>query len=304
MEKALEAQQTERDARVTIDWKALPWAPIAVIVALLVALYWDVVREMAMVWWTDDAYSHGMLIPPLALYIAWLSRDQILAAPIAPSRWGYGLTAAGGLIFLLGRLGSEFFLTRISLVIILAGMALTYWGARRLRELAFPLILLATMVPLPQVLYNRLAAPLQLFSSSVASSALEALSIPVYRDGNVMHLPEISLGVAEACSGLRSVSSLSVLALVVGFLVCRTVGFRLFLFLLAFPVAIVINVIRIILTAILAKHDPALAEGVFHSFSGWVIFLVGFAILYGLAMALERLEKRVAPPAAPASAAS
>ena len=291
----------ESASAVAVDWKALPWTSLAVIATLLVALYGEIVRDMALVWWTDDAYSHGMLIPPLAVYIAWMSRDEILAVAAEPSRVGYLVTAVGGLVLLVGRLGAEFFLTRVSLVVITAGLVLTYWGWRRLRLLSFALILLATMVPIPAIVYNRLAAPLQLFSSAVASSTLELMSIPVYRDGNVMHLPEISLGVAEACSGLRSVSSLSVLALVAGYLVCKTLPFRLALFLLAFPVAIAINVVRITLTAVLAKQDPALAEGIFHSFSGWVVFLVGFAILYALAIVLERVERLSRPASEPQS---
>lgn len=268
----------------------ISWAAFALIGGLMVLLYWDVVPAMANTWWTDEAYSHGLLIPPLAAYVAWLNRDQVLAVPATADARGLLLVAAGCSMHLLGRLGAEFFLTRVSLVVILAGVILTYWGLGRLWQLSFALVLLATMVPVPQIIYNKLAAPLQLFASAVASNTLELLGIPIFRDGNVMHLSEISLGVAEACSGLRSISSLSVLALVIGYFVCTSVGVRALLFFMSFPVAIAVNVLRIVITALFAREDPALAEGFFHSFSGWVVFLVGFSFMYGIAVVFARFE--------------
>ncbi|MBI1353825.1 MAG: exosortase [Acidobacteria bacterium] len=273
-----------------INWKTLPWAPIVAIGALLVALFWSVVPSMVEVWMTDEAYSHGLLIPPLAGYIAWIQRDKILAEPARQDARGLLVTALGCLVLLVGKLGAEFFLTRISIVIILCGLILTFWGFRRLTQLSFSLVLLATMVPIPQILYNKMATPLQLFSSTVASDFLQLVGIPVYRDGNIMNLANISLGVAEACSGLRSMSSLTVLGLVVGYFTCRTTPIRALLVVLAIPTAIFMNVVRIVATALMARADPALAEGFFHSFSGWIVFLCGFGILYGLAAGLASLE--------------
>lgn len=274
------------------DWKRIPLIPFVLLGALMVALYWDVVADMAEVWWVDPAYSHGLLIPPLALYIAWIQKEDILAMPVRPASAGLWMTAFGCVVLLVGKLGAEFFLTRESLVIILAGLILTYWGWPRLWKLAFPLVLLATMVPIPTIVYNKLAAPLQLFSSWVASETLELMGIPVFRDGNVMNLPEISLGVAEACSGLRSLSSLTVLGLVVGFFVLASTWGKTLLFFLAIPAAIAINVVRVTATALMAREDPSLAEGFFHSFSGWVVFIVGFGLLYAVATGIAWIERR------------
>lgn len=276
----------------TWDWKSVPAGPLLLLAGLLVALYWDVVASMAGVWWDDPAYSHGLLIPPLALYLAWIDKEALLGVPARSDSRGLLVTAFGCLMLIVGKLGAEYFVTRLSLVVILAGLALTFWGFERLRRLFFPLILLATMVPLPAIVYNRLAAPLQLFSSWVASETLTWMNIPVFRDGNVMNLPEITLGVAEACSGLRSLSSLTVLSLVVGFFFLTTLGGRVSLFLLAFPVAILINVVRVTATALMAREDPRLAEGFFHSFSGWVVFLVGFAVLYAISLGVAKIERR------------
>jgi exosortase len=286
---------TAGNAPIAFSWNQLSWSAVALLGGLVVLLYWDIVPGMAYIWWTDEAYSHGLLIPPLAAYVAWLNRDRILAEPAAADSRGVLLVAAGCAAHILGRLGAEFFLTRVSLVIILAGIILTYWGVARLKQTAFSLVLLATMVPIPAIVYNKLAAPLQLFASWVASNTIEMLGIPIFRDGNVMHLSEISLGVAEACSGLRSISSLSVLALVLGYFICSSLPMRSLLFLLAFPVAIGVNVLRIVMTALFAREDPALAEGFFHSFSGWVVFLVGFGLMYFLATALARFDRQKNP---------
>jgi exosortase len=219
-----------------------------------------------------------------------MHRDEVFAEPAVTDPRGIWLTAAACLLYLVGKLGAEFFLMRVSLVVLIAGLIWTFWGKRRLLKLAFPLVLLVTMVPLPAVLYNRMAAPLQLFASGVATSALQAIGVAVYQDGNIIHLANSSLGVAEACSGLRSISSLSVLALVLGYLLNPRVGARVLLFLLAIPTAIAVNVLRIVGTALVAQEDPRLAEGFYHSFSGWLVFLVGFGGLYVQGMVITRFS--------------
>jgi exosortase len=274
--------------------KPRQWVQIGVVAGLLAGLYYSVVPAMVSIWWNDPGYSHGLLIPPLALYIAWLRREEVFAQPAASDGRGLWLVAAACLVYLLGRLGAEFFLMRVSMVLVLGGLVWTFWGARRLQKLAFPLILLLTMVPLPAVLYNRMAAPLQLFASGVATGALQLIGIPVFQDGNIIHLSHSSLGVAEACSGLRSISSLSVLALVLGYLLNPRLGARVALFLLAIPTAIAVNVLRIVGTALVAEQDPHLAEGFYHSFSGWLVFLVGFGGLYLQGMVLTSWTKNFA----------
>lgn len=266
-----------------------------VVAGLLLALYGGILARQAADWWNYPEYSHGLLIPPVALYIAWMRRDVTLAIPAAPSGYGVFLTAAACLVLLIGRLGAEFFLTRISFVILLAGLAWTFWGLERLRTLAFPLVLLATMVPLPAIVYNLLAAPLQLFASSVATHVVRAVGIPVYQEGNVIHLSRMSLGVAEACSGLRSLSSLTVMALLVGFVQLAFPWARAVLFALALPTAILANVLRIAVTALLVEHDPQWALGFYHSFSGWMLFLAGLGLLVLWAQVLHRMSARLQP---------
>jgi exosortase len=272
-----------------------PWPYPSVLLAAKVAaigipmwiLFADVLSYLAYDWWTVPAYSQGMLLPPFALYVAWLSRDRILRHPATADLRGLSLTVAACLLFVLGAAAAEYFLTRMSFVVLLAGLVWTFWGLGRTKELSFPLILLATMVPLPAMVYNSLAAPLQLFASDVAASVATAAGVSVFRDGNILQLAGGSLGVAEACSGLNSLSSLMVGGLLLGFIVCSSTAARVLLFCSAIPFAIAINVVRVAGTAIAADYDQELAMGFYHSMSGWLVFAAGFGCLYLAARVLN-----------------
>jgi len=267
------------------------WLTLAAVFGLVVALYAAVVIDLASEWWTESSASYGMLIPPAALYIAYLRRQTTLAFPARRDLRGLWLVLVACLVFLLGKLAAEFFLTRISLVLLLAGLTWTYWGYARLRTLAFPLILLATMVPLPAIVYNTAAAPLQLLASTAATDLAQMRGVSIYRDGNVIQLASTSLGVEEACSGLHSLSALVVASLLLGFLEGATVLGRLLLFALSVPLAIAVNVVRVTGTALLADYRPEWAMGFYHSFSGWLVFVLGFGSLWLLGKLLVRLTR-------------
>jgi exosortase len=261
--------------------------PIGVILLLTVALYATTLADLANDWWTDPNLSQGLLIPPLAIWIAWMRRDLTLAHPVKPTNRGLLMVAGACLLFLLGRFGAEFFLARVSFVVLLAGLTWTFWGSERLRSLAFPFLLLATMVPLPVTVYNSLAAPLQLLASDVATRLAQAFGVSVYRDGNVINLAHISLDVERACSGLNSLSALMVGAILLGFLQCTKASTRTLLFLLSIPISIAVNVLRVSGTALIADYHEDFALGFYHAFTGWLVFIVGFAALYGTAKLLH-----------------
>jgi len=290
------ALQPEVDTSVSTRLRLWPLsasviAKVGLIVGLLAALYLKVLYDLGYTWWTDSSASHGLLIPPLAVYLAWLQRKALMAERAAPATKGLWLTGLGCVVFLVGELGAEFFLTRLSLVIILAGLIATFWGFGRLKKLAFPMLLLVTMIPLPALVWNALATPLQLFASDTAANLAQWFGVAVYRDGNVIHLAGLSLGVAEACSGLHSLSALTIAALLLGFLQCSSIWMRIALVLLAIPLAVAVNVVRVTGTAILADHWEAIAFGFYHSFSGWLVFLMGLSALWLIARVLHHFEK-------------
>lgn len=289
MGTATSALLTKAKHSISFRKWGLYWLQALTIAALIAVLYGQVLADMAEDWWTDPSLSQGLLIPPLALYIAWTRRSMILSRPAVAENRGLWLVAGACCLYILGKLGAEFFLPRMSFVILLAGLVWTFWGMGRLRSLAFPLLLMATMVPLPVILYNAIAAPLQLFASNVATNLAQLLGVAIYRDGNVIHLAHISLGVEEACSGLNSLSALMVASLLLGFLVCTQVSARVILFALSIPLSIAVNVLRVTGTAVIADYHEEFALGFYHLFSGWLVFIGGFAILYGLAKGLDRL---------------
>lgn len=261
----------------------------AVLAGLITALYGGVGVSLMEDCWNHPALSHGLLIPPLALWLAWMGRQRTRSFAAKPDSRGLLLVACACALFLTGHLAAEFFLTRISFVVLLAALAWTFWGARRARTLALPLLLLASMVPLPMVVYNQLSAPVKLWTSMWAARVAQLAGTSVYRDGNIVHLANISLGVEEACSGMNSLSALMVASLLIGFLYCSRSRTRLLLVLVPLPLAIAINILRIAGTAVIADQYEPIALGFYHLFSGWLVFAVSFGLLYASARALRAL---------------
>jgi exosortase len=268
------------------------WFQIATIVGLVAVLYGAVLADLADEWWNEPSSSYGLLVPPLVLYIAYLRRDLTFSIPARMEARGLWLVAFGCLTLIVGRLAAEFFLARFSFVILLAGIVWTFWGSGRFKTLAFPFILLATMVPLPVLVYNAIAAPLQLFASSAATSLAQLLGVSIYRDGNVIHLANTSLGVEEACSGLHSLSAMVVASLLLGYIENTSIPGRILLFAASIPLAIAVNVVRVTGTALLADYRLEFALGFYHAFSGWLVFVLGFGALWLTGKLLTRCTGR------------
>ena len=263
-----------------------PWAPIAWFGALLIACYFPVLRALTIQWNNDADMSHGFFVPVVAAFIVWQRREEILAIKPKPDWRGLALVVIGGLQLWLGVLAVELFVTRTSFVVTLIGVVWLLCGAPILRKLAFPLFLCFFMVPIPAVIYNSITFPLQLLASRLAEHALSFLAVPVLREGNVLILPNQELSVVEACSGIRSLLSLTFLSLVYGYFFEKRVWIRVVLFLSTVPIAIVANASRVTLTGVMTQVKPELAEGVFHTASGWVIFMVALIILIFLHQAI------------------
>jgi exosortase len=262
-------------------------AAVAIVSAGLLILYAGVLTKLIAAWRTDDNYSHGFFIVPIAVYLAWERRSRLAAAAVRPSGIGLLVVVASTAVLAAGVLGSELFLTRVSLVGVLGGMVLFMFGWRHLRILTFPLLFLLLMIPLPAIIFNQIAFPLQLLASRTGEYVLSSVDIPVLREGNVLVLANTSLEVAEACSGIRSLVSLLTLGIVFGYLADSRGWVRTVVALSTIPVAIVSNGARVAGTGIAAhRFGPAAAEGFFHEFSGWVVFVVAFLLMLGVQRAI------------------
>lgn len=264
----------------------------ALIFGGLAVLYRDVVPELVRAWSTDDNYSHGFLIVPMAAYFAWERRQRFARAPLRSNAAGLVVVLGSLLVLATGVLGVELFLTRISLLGVLMGVVLFLFGWARLRVLAFPLSFLLLMIPLPAIIFNQIAFPLQLVASQFGETVIRSAEIPVLREGNVLVLANITLEVAEACSGIRSLVSLLTLGIVFGYVSDTRAWVRILIAVSTVPVAIFSNAARVAGTGIAAHYfGAAAAEGFFHEFSGWLVFIAAFAMM----LMLHRLLIWLAP---------
>lgn len=253
---------------------------VAALGASFVALYGRVIAELVQDWATDDNYSHGFLIVPVAAYLAWSRRARLRAAALQPSGLGLAAVLTGVALMIGGVLGADQFLTRIAMLSTMAGTLVYVLGWRHLRMLAFPLALLLLAVPIPAIIFNRVAFPLQVVASEFGEHALAALNVPVLREGTVIVLANTSLEVAEACSGIRSLVSLLAFGILYGYFLEPRNGVRVALALATVPVAIAANGTRVAGTGMLAHYyGPDTALGFFHTFSGWIVFLVAVTLL-------------------------
>jgi len=270
------------------------WAVPMALAAALTALYWNVVPHLVEQWWQEEDYNHGFLILPLALYFVWNDRERLRTLSVRPNALGVGLLVFGLLMLVLGVVGAELFLQRSSLIVVLAGLVWLILGTAWLRALAFPIAFLFFLVPLPAIVMNAIAFPLQLFAAQTATFCLQAGGIPVLREGNVITLADTTLEVAEACSGIRSLQALLALGAVYGYFTQKATWKRWALLLVSIPIAIAANAFRVSGTGFLAHYfGSEMAQGFYHSFAGWIVFLVAFLMLLACGSILSRLPDRL-----------
>ncbi len=247
---------------------------------LVAAAYLRVLAKLVSDWWEFPDFSHGFLVPPFAAYVLWRKRAVLANIRIAPAWTGVALVTFGLMVLLLGVYGAELFLSRISLVIVLAGLVLAFGGSQMLKETRFALFVLLLAIPIPAIIYTQITFPLQILASKLASALLPLFGVPVLREGNVIQLPALSLEVAEACSGIRSLMSLLTLAIFYGYFMERATWRRFALAFASVPIAIAANAVRLLGTGLSVQYwDPDKAMGFFHEFSGWVMFLVSLTCL-------------------------
>jgi exosortase len=245
------------------------------------ALYGDVLTKLVIDWWQISDFSHGFLVVPFAVYLAWLKRDTLRDTSPAPSWTGVLVVVLALVVLLLGVYGAELFLSRISLVILLVGLILCFRGWQYLKHLRFALLVLLLAIPVPAIVFNQITLPLQILASKAASALLPLFGVPVLREGNVIELPMMELEVAEACSGIRSLLSLFTLSVLYGYFLEKSIPRRILLALASVPIAIAANAIRILGTGLCVQYwDPDKALGFFHEFSGWLMFLVSLGCLF------------------------
>lgn len=264
--------------------------PFFTISLLVVILYFPVLKELVYDWYVDPNYTHGFLIPFISGYFVWEKREKLGKLTVKPFNWAILLLIFGIFILFIGHIGAELFTMRFSLIIVIAGLILFLLGKDFFKTLFFPISFLVFMVPLPYLVYDSIAFPLKLFAARCAALSLQLMGIPVLREGNIITLASTTLEVADACSGIRSLISLIALGMVYAYFSQTVTWKRVTVVLLTIPIAIFVNAFRLVVTGALAHYiDPELAHGFFHTFSGWIIFLLAFLLLLATGSILGRI---------------
>jgi exosortase len=270
----------------------------AVALTLLIAyLYHSILWQLVENWWEDPNFSHGFFVPMFSGYVLWERRRQLAGLSIRPSfLWGLVILAGSLCVLIVGVLGAELFLSRVSFILLLAGLTIYFLGWQHFRGALFPWGSLFLMVPIPAIIFNQIAFPLQLLASRLSSWLLALMNVPVLREGNLLKLPAMTLEVVQACSGIRSLLSLVTLAVVYGYFMESRAVRRVILVLGAAPIAVLANGLRVVGTGLLVQYwDPGKAEGFFHTFEGWVIFVLSLTLLFsfhGLMTLTDRWRAR------------
>ena len=243
-------------------------------------LYQDVLVHLMADWWNDPNNSHGLLVPFITLYLISERWTTLRRTLVKPSWIGAGVLILGVLALVAGNVGAELFVQRSSLILVIVGLIWFNLGYAQAKQLAFPVLFLSLAIPLPSIVLNAVSFPLQLFAARCAEQVLYLLSIPVFREGNVIHLAHTTLEVAEACSGIRSLVSLITLSVIFAYFSQRHWAARTLLAASAIPIAVVTNAARVAGTGILAQvFGETAAQGFYHTFSGWLVFVVATLLL-------------------------
>jgi exosortase len=244
---------------------------------LMLLLYAPVLVSMARQWWEDPNYGHGLLVPIFAAYVLWCERKHWLASPIQPSNQGLPIMLAALGLLILGILSAEMFTARISLIILICGTVVFLSGWRRLRSVAFPVGYLTFMIPLPALVYYQLTFPLQLLASRLGARGLVLVGVHTVREGNLLVLPNITLEVVDACSGVRSLLSLLTAVVAYSYLAEDSLWRRGVLVFLTVPIVILSNGLRLVAAGGLSYiYGAEVDSGWFHATLGLVFFVAAF----------------------------
>ena len=261
--------------------------------AVFCVLYWQPGITLPRDWWNEPDASHGLLLAPIALLLAW--RRGVVDVMRPQPLLGAAVLIFAIMLRIAGGLAAELFTMRFSMLLAIVGLVLFFAGARQIKHWWLPFTLLFLALPIPAVLLSTIALPLQFQASRIGAFLLEARYVPVAVNGNVIHVPGKSLFVTEACSGLRSLTALISLALLFGGLFLRSGWLRAALLIVALPVAVLLNGIRIFVTGFLVYFiSPSAADGFLHYTEGWLIFVIALGILGCFGWLLSRLEQRAA----------
>lgn len=260
-----------------------------ILFAGFIMLYSPVFPDLFHMWFKYNNNSHGILVPCISLFLVWRQRGKIHWDEIQQSNTGLAVIIISLFLYIVGYAGGIEVLPRLTIVTTLIGLVLYNWGYKIFTKMAFPLLFLFFMVPVPVSIVNQVTLPLQLWVTDVSMFIISSLSITVLQEGNILHFANASLEVAEACSGIRSLTAYIMLGFLFAYLMHGTYLRRSLMIFLAIPLSFFVNILRVTGTGILAHfYGSRVARGFLHEFSGLTVFAVGFILLFIIFTVLDK----------------
>jgi exosortase len=274
------------------EWVRSHRWPLLITSAAIGILYATNFAKLFSDWSVDENYSHGFFVPLAFFWMLWRQRQELENIKISPRSWGILIVLFALIQLAAGTWGAENFVAHSSLLVLLCGIVVFLFGTEMLRAVAFPIAWLLFMIPLPSIIFYSLTFPLQLLASKLAVGILDLLRVPNVCEGNVLYLANFTAGVEEACSGIRSLISILAFAVLLGYLLNMSVRSRWILAIAAIPIALGMNAARVAGTGLVGNYlGTRWAEGFFHTFSGWLLFIGSLAIMLGVVRILHRLDR-------------
>lgn len=269
------------------------WIKTVFYTVIILMLYFSTLSWLVLHDWPREDYSYAWFIPPLVAYLLWIKKDQFLGTTPKPSWYGLCAFIPGIIGYCVGELSGEFFSLYISLWLVVVGLTWLHLGWDRLKIMCFPIFFSLFMFPLPNFLNTKVSLKLKLISSWFGVWLMQAYGLSAYREGNVIDLGFTQLQVVDACSGLRYLIPLIILGVLFAYFYKGAFWKKVVLVISTIPLSIITNSLRIALTGILFElWGPKVADGFFHDFSGWFIFMASFGLLLAEMQVLRALPPR------------